>query len=226
MAAVTSMNQEMSRAEAILARLGQRRETGAAGTVDEMQNRFLTLLTTQLRNQDPLNPMDNAEVTSQLAQMSTVQGIENLNKMFQQFMETSRFSELSSLVGRGVLVQGDRLELTQAGGVGGVELDGSAEAVTVRITDANGQAVRTMTLGSLEAGSHNFVWDGTTDDGQMAAPGPYRITVEAKNGSETVQARTLQLAQVTAVVRGNHSADLQLGELGIFRLEDIRQVLM
>jgi len=213
-----------TQAEAILARLGQRRAS-SAGATEEMQNRFLTLLTTQLKNQDPLNPMDNAEVTSQLAQMSTVQGIDNLNKLFQQFLETNSVSELASLVGRGVLVQGEKLELTQAGGVGGVALDHPADQVTVTIIDANGLPVRKLDLGALEAGSHNFLWDGRSDTGQPAAAGSYRIQVEAKSGNEPVPAKALQLAQVTGVVRGEKGTDLQLGSLGIFRLDEIHQVL-
>ncbi|MCX7945845.1 MAG: flagellar hook assembly protein FlgD [Hydrogenophilus sp.] len=212
-------------AEAILARLGSRRKA-ESGEIDAVQNRFLTLLTTQLKNQDPLNPMENAEITSQLAQLSTVQGIENLNKMFKEFTTTARFSELATLVGRGVLIPGDRLELTQAGAVGGVELENPAQSVKVRIIDANGIPVRTLDLGSRPAGAHNFVWDGKADNGEQAAVGVYRIEVEARNGSETVVARKLQLAQVTGVVRGQNGADLQVGEHGIFRLDEIRQVLM
>lgn len=220
-----SASQTSTQADAILARLGQRR-SATAGATDELQNRFLTLLTTQLKNQDPLNPMDNAEVTSQLAQMSTVQGIENLTQLFQQFLDTNSLSELSGLVGRGVLVEGEQLELTQAGGVGGVWLESPADQVVVTITDANGLPVRKLDLGALEVGSHNFIWDGRADDGQMAVPGAYRIAVEARSGSETVSAKTLQLAQVTAVVKGAKGADLQLGSLGIFRLDEIYQVLV
>lgn len=216
--------QSSTQADAILARLGQRKTASTSGT-DEMQNRFLTLLTTQLKNQDPLNPMDNAEVTSQLAQMSTVQGIENLNKLFQQFLDTNSVSELSALVGRGVLVEGERLTLTQAGGIGGVELSQPADEVVVTILDANGLPVRKLDLGAHEAGSFNFLWDGRADDGQQAATGSYRMVVEAKAGSDRVEAKALQLAQVTAVVRGSSGADLQLGDLGIFRLDEIKQVL-
>lgn len=220
----TSDTTTATRADAILARLGGRQSSTASAT-DEMQNRFLTLLTTQLKNQDPLNPMDNAEVTSQLAQMSTVQGIENLNKMFQQFLDTNSVSELSALVGRGVLIEGERLELTQAGGVGGVELAQPADQVTVTLFDANGLPVRKLDLGALEAGTHNFVWDGRADDGQIAAPGTYRMVIEAKSNGDPVTAKALQLAQVTAVVRGPNGADLQLGSDGVYRLDEIKQVL-
>lgn len=83
MSTTTTSPSAATTASSILAQYGQRETSKSvtAGAVEDMQNRFLTLLTTQLKNQDPLNPMDNAEVTSQLAQMSTVQGIEKLNAL-------------------------------------------------------------------------------------------------------------------------------------------------
>ena len=91
----------------MLAKINTREESKASASGD-MNSRFLTLLTTQLKNQDPLNPMENAEVTSQLAQMSTVDGIERLNKMFQSFVDgQSAYDSMraAALVGRGVLVR-------------------------------------------------------------------------------------------------------------------------
>lgn len=190
-----------------------------------MQNRFLTLLTTQLKNQDPLNPMDNAEVTSQLAQMSTVQGIEKLNALVSGLADTAQMTDMASLVGRGVLVAGNQITLTSSGGIGGVDLPSDASSVKVTITDQSGLTVRTLDLGSLEAGSHNFVWDGKADDGQAAQPGIYKLKVEAKNGSDTVNATTLQLGQVTGIVKGPKSTDLQVGDLGIFTLDEVKQIM-
>jgi flagellar basal-body rod modification protein FlgD len=85
--------------------------------------------------------------------------------------------------------------------------------------------VRSLDLGSLDAGSHNFVWDGKADDGQTAQPGMYKIKVEAKSGSDTVNASPLQLGQVTGVVKGPKSTDLQVGDLGIFTLDEVKQII-
>jgi len=214
-------------ANSILAQYGQRETSKSvtAGAVEDMQNRFLTLLTTQLKNQDPLNPMDNAEVTSQLAQMSTVQGIEKLNQLVSELAGTAQMTDMASLVGRGVLVAGNQIMLTNSGGIAGVDLPLAASSVKVTITDQAGVLVRTLDLGSLDAGSHNFVWDGKADDGQTALPGIYKIKVEARNGSDTVNARPLQLGQVTGVVKGPKSIDLQVGDLGIFTLDEVKQII-
>lgn len=227
MSTTTTSPSAATTASSILAQYGQRETSKSvtAGAVEDMQNRFLTLLTTQLKNQDPLNPMDNAEVTSQLAQMSTVQGIEKLNALVSGLADTAQMTDMASLVGRGVLVAGNQITLTISGGIGGVDLPSDASSVKVTITDQSGLTVRTLDLGSLEAGSHNFVWDGKADDGQAAQPGIYKLKVEAKNGSDTVNATTLQLGQVTGIVKGPKSTDLQVGDLGIFTLDEVKQIM-
>lgn len=227
MSTTTTSPSAATTASSILAQYGQRETSKSvtAGAVEDMQNRFLTLLTTQLKNQDPLNPMDNAEVTSQLAQMSTVQGIEKLNALVSGLEDTAQMTDMASLVGRGVLVAGNQITLTSSGGIGGVDLPSDASSVKVTITDQSGLTVRTLDLGSLEAGSHNFVWDGKADDGQAAQPGIYKLKVEAKNGSDTVNATTLQLGQVTGIVKGPKSTDLQVGDLGIFTLDEVKQIM-
>ncbi|WP_028874647.1 flagellar hook assembly protein FlgD [Tepidiphilus margaritifer] len=227
MSTTTTSPSAATTASSILAQYGQRETSKSvtAGAVEDMQNRFLTLLTTQLKNQDPLNPMDNAEVTSQLAQMSTVQGIEKLNALVSGLADTAQMTDMASLVGRGVLVAGNQITLTSSGGIGGVDLPSDASSVKVTITDQSGLTVRTLDLGSLEAGSHNFVWDGKADDGQAAQPGIYKLKVEAKNGSDTVNATTLQLGQVTGIVKGPKSTDLQVGDLGIFTLDEVKQIM-
>lgn len=163
MSTTTTSPSAATTASSILAQYGQRETSKSvtAGAVEDMQNRFLTLLTTQLKNQDPLNPMDNAEVTSQLAQMSTVQGIEKLNALVSGLADTAQMTDMASLVGRGVLVAGNQITLTSSGGIGGVDLPSDASSVKVTITDQSGLTVRTLDLGSLEAGSHNTVQVGS-----------------------------------------------------------------
>ena len=151
------------------------RNKSVAKPDEDMGARFLTLLTTQLKNQDPLSPMENAEVTSQLAQMSTVDGIERLNSMFKAFLEGQSANDsmqAAALVGRGVLVEGKHLALTEAGAIGGFELDGAADKVVLSIKDAAGLEVKQIQIDDLEAGSQNFVWDGTANDGARAADFP------------------------------------------------------
>lgn len=207
---------------------GLARSEPLAKAEEDIQTRFLTLLTTQLRNQDPMNPMENAELTSQLAQMSTVDGIERLNKMFQSFLDNQSANEsmqAAALVGRGVLVEGRRLGLTESGSVGGFELDGPADQVQLLIKDASGLEVQKIQLADVAAGSHNFTWDGTAADGTLAAPGLYTVELLASAGSDKVTGRTLEFGPVTSIIRGVRGTDFQVGNLGVFKFDDIKQIL-
>jgi flagellar basal-body rod modification protein FlgD len=209
--------------------LNTRNAASSASKQEDQQMRFLTLLTTQLKNQDPMNPMENAEMTSQLAQMSTVDGIERLNSMFQQMLagqESAEAMQAAALVGRSVLVEGKGMVLTEAGGIGGFEVPQGADKVTLSIVDANGLEVAKLELEDVEPGSHNYFWDGTAIDGAAAAPGLYSVKVSAMLGGQQIDsARTLEFGQVTGVIRGPKSTDLQIGNLGIFQFNDIKQIL-
>lgn len=223
----TVNNTISSAAEAAVAALGRKPADTAKADADT-QGRFLTLLTAQLKNQDPMNPLDNAQVTSQLAQISTVDGIERLNTMLSQIMEGQQSSEAlqaASLVGRGVLIPGAGLALSDAGAVGGFALEVPADKVTMKIQDANGLEVAVVDLGSFAAGTHNFQWDGTTIDGSRAANGKYKVSIEAVTGEEPVAAEVLEFGAVTSVVRGTKGTDLQIGDLGIFKMSDVRQIV-
>ena len=200
--------------------------TASSATTDA-QNRFLKLLTTQLKNQDPLNPMDNAQMTSQLAQISTVDGIEKLNATLQKMLAStvdSEATQAAALVGHQVMVAGGSLQLGASGAVGGVDVSSSADQVAVTIKDSNGLAIRTINLGSLAAGTHNFTWDGATDAGAAAVTGAYSIAVVAKQGSATVPATALQLASVYSINRSTQGVTLDLGQLGLAKMSDVKQI--
>ncbi|MDR0717702.1 MAG: flagellar hook assembly protein FlgD [Azoarcus sp.] len=204
---------------------GLSRDEPVSQSTESEQSRFLTLLTTQLRNQDPMNPLENAELTSQLAQMSTVDGIERLNTLVNSLVSSQEFADSAALVGRGVLVEGKGLGLTEAGAIGGFELDAAADKVTLTVRDANGVAVTTIEFADMEAGSHNYIWDGLAADGAQAAQGMYTVTIEASQDGGAVTARTLEFGQVTSVLRNAGGTDLQVGSLGIFTIDDIKQIL-
>lgn len=204
------------------------RKDSATSQMSEAENRFLKLLTTQLKNQDPLNPLDNAQMTSQLAQISTVSGIEKLNATLQVLLQASQDSQTTqaaSLVGHGVLVPGNALALANGSAVGGIELAGAADEVTVTIRDSHGLALRTLSLGAMEAGVHNFVWNGQTDTGEQAADGAYSIAVNAKAGKDKVTASALNLGVVRSVIRDSTGYSLDVGSLGTFVLDDVKQIL-
>ncbi|MBI5861642.1 MAG: flagellar hook assembly protein FlgD [Rhodocyclales bacterium] len=223
---VTAVTNNDSATQALLAAANGTAKKAASATTDA-QDRFLKLLTTQLKNQDPLNPMDNAQMTSQLAQISTVDGIEKLNATLQKLLSSSTDSETlqaAALVGRQVIVAGNGMNLTDAGAVGGVELASNADQVVVTVKDVNGLVMNTINLGKLDAGVHNFVWDGKTDAGVKAVNGSYSITVAATQGSNNVAATALQLAGVQNINRSSQGVSLNLGALGLITLNDIKQI--
>jgi flagellar basal-body rod modification protein FlgD len=225
--ATVNNNSVSSAADAAVAMLS-RKATDTTKADADTQGRFLTLLTAQLKNQDPMNPMDNAQVTSQLAQISTVDGIERLNTMLGQLMDGQQSSEAmqaASLVGRGVLIPGKGLALGDSGALGGFSLDVPADKVTLHIKDSSGLEVAKVDLGSFDAGTHDFQWDGTTLDGSRAANGKYTVSIEASTADEAVTAEVLQFGAVTSVLRGAKSTDLQVGDLGIFKMSDVKQIV-
>jgi len=209
----------------VLSGLARSEPASSKTAMQDEQNRFLLLLTTQLRNQDPMNPLDNADLTMQLAQMSTVDGIERLNKMMQSLMESKELADSTAMIGHGVLVDGKGLGLTEAGAIGGFELNGPADKVVVTIHDPSGQVVTTLEFNNVEAGSHNYVWDGLAADGSEAAQGMYTVSVAASQNGSLVISKPLQFGPVTSVIRGPYGADLQVGGLGIFKIDDIKQIL-
>ncbi len=199
----------------------------SANSTQAQQDRFLKLLTTQLKNQDPLNPMDNAQMTSQLAQISTVDGIEKLNATLQKMMASTANAEAmqaAALVGHQVMVAGSALQLTEAGAVGGVELKSNSDKVTVTVKDANGLVVRTLELGKLDAGVNNFVWDGKNDAGAAATAGSYTFSVAAAKGTVKVDASALQLASVISINSSTQGVSLDLGDVGLVTMSDIKQI--
>jgi flagellar basal-body rod modification protein FlgD len=216
-----------NQAEQIYQSLNTSREKDVS-VMNEAENRFLTLLTTQLKNQDPLNPMDNAELTSQLAQISTVNGIEKLNTTLQTLlsgMEDSQAMEAAALVNRGVLVPGSVMTLGENGGIGGFEMATAADETAVTIKDSNGLVIHTMNLGALDAGIHPFVWDGKSDSGAQAALGNYTYSISAKTGSTTSTPTALAYGLVQAVTRNSTGLTLDVGTLGAFGTKDIKQIL-
>lgn len=210
--------------------------TGSSGTSsaresDDLRENFMTLLITQLKNQDPLNPMENAEMTSQLAQINTVSGIEELNTTLQGItgqIDAGHTLQAANLIGQGVLVPGERLLVGDEGTTPfGVELEGSADKVMITVRDGAGQTVRRFDVGPVESGVESFEWDGMLENGEKAPSGSYRISVEASSGDDEVDASALNYAMVRGVsTASDGSPRLDLGGISEqASLADIRQIL-
>lgn len=194
----------------------------------EGQDRFLKLLVTQMQNQDPLNPLDNAAVTSQLAQLSTVDGINKLNTTVQALSASyaqSQSMQAAALIGRGVLAPGASLPLQSGVAMGGVELSQPADGVVITVSDQAGNIQQSIDLGAQKAGVVAFQWDGIRSDGTAAANGAYTFSVKATQGGNSVTADQLAYGQVGSVTLGAQGASLNTVGLGTVALSLIKQIL-
>ncbi|MBD9645055.1 MULTISPECIES: flagellar hook assembly protein FlgD [Pantoea] len=195
----------------------------------DLQNQFLNMLVAQLKNQDPTNPMDNSQLTTQLAQINTLSGIEKLNTTLGSIsgqITTSQSLQSSTLIGHGVMVNGSQV-LVGSGTTTpfGIELATASTATSVTIKDSNGATVRTIDLGKLSSGVHTFSWDGKLDDGSTAADGKYSVSLAASNGSTQLVAQPLNYAYVNGVSTTDGTTKLDLGTMGSATLDEIRQIL-
>ena len=180
-----------------------------AGSAD----RFLKLLVAQMQNQDPLSPMDNAQVTSQMAQINTVSGIEKLNQTVQglngQFVQMQALQG-ATLVGRDVIVPGNQLSIADGAGQGGFDLAGPADAVKVEILGPSGQVVDTINVGAQSSGLHGFDWPA----GSATDASGLRFRVTATSGATSVASTALMRDRIDAVATGGDSLTLELARLG------------
>ncbi|MDZ7278762.1 flagellar hook assembly protein FlgD [Pantoea eucrina] len=203
--------------------------TSSTNSSADLQNQFLTMLVAQLKNQDPTNPMDNSQLTTQLAQINTLGGIEKLNTTLGSIsgqISTSQSLQSSTLIGHGVMVKGSQV-LVGSGTTTpfGLELTSAATSSSVTVKDSNGTTVRTIDLGKLSAGVHTFSWDGKLDDGSVAPDGKYSFSLAASDGTNQLVAQPLNLAYVNGVTTVNGTSKLDLGTLGSATLDEVRQIL-
>ncbi|UGQ45230.1 flagellar hook assembly protein FlgD [Massilia endophytica] len=195
------------------------------------QDKFMTLLITQLKNQDPLNPLDNAQVTSQLAQLNTVTGINKLNDTLETLRSDQQAAanlQATSLINHGILAPGTSIQVTEGKGIFGLELATSADEVTVDIKDKAGNIKHTITMNDVDAGALPMVWDGKLKDGSTIADGNYVLSVKAKVKDEPLtseQVRTLSFGTVASVSNGAGGVKLNIPNLGQLTMDDIKQIL-
>lgn len=208
---------------------------------DAIQNRFLTLLIAQMKNQDPSNPMDNSQLTTQMAQLSTVSGISQLNNSLSTLMSNLNSSQALStanMIGHSVLAPGNNIQLTSdttkdADGkettsqkaVFGVNLSGTASSVVVTIKDSTGAVVHTTDLGTQAAGVVPVIWDGSNDTGGKVADGNYTFTVSASNNGTAVSASTLSFGTVSSVSTASDGVKLNVTNIGTIKPTDVVQIL-
>lgn len=212
---------------ALISNLNAGGKAATASATQEMGERFLKLLVTQLQNQDPMNPMENAELTMQLAQMSTVEGITRMNTTLESLASQFRANQVlqgSALVGRQVMAEGSGLTLTSSGAAGGFELEASASQVNVQVLDAAGAQVDLIELGRQDAGFHRFVWDGLSTQGAPQAQGQYSFRIQAQAGDNAVAAKSYALGSVLSVALEQDGMDLEISGLGMRAMDQLKQI--
>ena len=168
--------------------------TSDAGSAD----RCLKLLVTQMQNQDPLNPMDNAQITSQMAQINTVSGIQTLNSSVQglngQFVQMQALQG-AALVGREITVAGNRMALAEGVGRGAFEMATPADNVKVEVLNPAGRVVDTLNMGAQAEGRHAIEWNARNADPALV----YRFRIVATSGTQAVATTSLMRDEVQAI---------------------------
>jgi flagellar basal-body rod modification protein FlgD len=172
----------------------QQKQTTASGTLG--QGDFLKLMTAQLKNQDPMAPMDNGQFLGQMAQFSTVSSLGDMAtqlKALSDQMSGSRLLSSGSLIGRSVLSPSNVGDLPAGGSLDGVvRLAEPADGATVTVRNAVGQIMETFNLGPSGSGDYPFSWDGALQGGVNAQPGKYRVDVSvARAGKASAEAALL-----------------------------------
>jgi flagellar basal-body rod modification protein FlgD len=195
--------------------------TSAATTAADTSQRFLKLLVTQMQNQDPLNPTDNAQITSQMAQINTVEGISQLNTTMgglnSQFVQLQALQG-ASLVGHTVTVKGNKL--TPEGGTaqGGFELATAADSVRVQVINGAGTVIDTVNMAAQTAGRHSFDWSsGTAPDGVTVS-----FKVVATSSGNPVAATPYMRDKVLSVSSGPGGLTLTTANAGDVAYADIK----
>ena len=175
----------------------------------EMQDRFLKLLVAQMNNQDPMNPMDNAQMTAQMAQINTVSGIQQLNdtvKGLASQFNTLQALQSTTLVGHQVLTEGNTLNVQGNTAQAAVSLASAADKVTVQVIAPTGQVLDTLELGALPAGQQPIVWNASN----YTQSGNPTFKVTASKGTASVPATPLAVGVVTGVSNTSNGLQLQM----------------
>ncbi|MBC3258359.1 flagellar hook assembly protein FlgD [Pseudomonas paralactis] len=193
---------------------------------------FLQLLVTQLKNQNPLSPQDNGAFVAQLAQFSSLEGINTLNDSVNNIssnFSSSQALQASSLVGRSIIIQTDKAMVDTSKSMNGsVEVPSAVGNVSIKITDKDGNVVRTVDMGAQSAGSQSFIWDGKNDKGEVAPAGTYTFNASTKNDKgDAVALATSLPATVTSVTLSKTGGEMLLnlvGGMGSVKLSQIQTI--
>jgi flagellar basal-body rod modification protein FlgD len=198
---------------------------------DYGQSDFMELMLAQMNNQNPLDPMENGEFLTQIAQFNTASGIEELNNSFSLLagsLNSSQALQASTLVGRSVLVPGNSGMLETTGTLDGViDMPSSTTSLRLNVYDGGGQLVRSVDMGQRSAGETAFSWDGNSDSGVRMPAGTYNLSAEAVIDGEVQAVNTLMGARVESVTlgQGGEEPTLNLSGMGSIAFSQVRQIM-
>lgn len=196
-------------------------ETSNGTSAADLSKNFLKMLTVQLQNQDPMNPMDNAAMTSQLAQLNQVDGINKLNTSVNALvaqMQSANFMNLASSVGKTALAEGSQIYFSGHAVGMAAKLDAPVDSLKAVIRDGSGQIVNQFDFGPTPAGMNDFIWDGGDDAGKQVKAGLYTLELTAQDTQgKTSTPKTYVGATVSSI--GQEGSDMKVG------LSDGRNIL-
>jgi flagellar basal-body rod modification protein FlgD len=184
--------------------------SGNGTSVQDLSQNFLRLLTVQLQNQDPMNPLDNAGMTTQLAALNQVDGINRLNKSMEAMvaqMQAAQFVQLSDSVGKNAQIEGNGVYYSGQPVILGAGLDKPASSLSALIRDNGGRVIREFEFDGTAPGIFDFIWDGRDLDGAQVAPGAYRLELQAKDGQGKIMMPTPYVSASVATI-GRDGSDI------------------
>jgi flagellar basal-body rod modification protein FlgD len=203
----------------------------APGTATLGGTNFLTLMLAQLKNQDPTSPVDSNQFLNQLASLSTVQGITQLNTSFGSLstsLVSSQALQASSLLGHQALVSSSTANLTANGSVSGaIDVPQTTSQAVVNISDSSGSLVRQINLGAQSTGLANFSWDGKLQDGSQAAAGQYTLSAQfagATSGATAAGTYVNGTVQSVTMGAGQTGLTLNVSGLGSVPFSGVKQI--
>ncbi|MDX8379466.1 MAG: flagellar hook assembly protein FlgD [Gallionella sp.] len=213
---------------AVFAALNGGTKTATTSAATATQDRFMKLLVTQLKNQDPLHPMNNSQMTSQMAQISTVRGIDKMNATLRALSASlmpNQTLQAANMIGHGVLIPGNNIDLKAGVALAGFNLPQPVDRATVSIYDNTGALVSSVNMGAQAAGVVKLHWDGKNAAGLPLPKGVYTFKVDATQAGNTVAATGLQYGLVNSVTQTATGVTLDVGQSQNIALAQVKQIL-
>ena len=178
------------------------------------QQDFIELMITQIRNQDPFEPLQSGEFIGQLAQFGTVSGIGELKETVSDLASSlisNQTLEAANLIGKNALVPSDNLTMKQdESGKGAIAVNAPSSNVSISIFDAAGKLVQTLPMGAVNSGIQDFEWNGVDASGNRVTPGEYFFSAVGVQGEANVAFDTFAYKEIQSISLGENASSIRL----------------